>query len=283
MENFHSLQRLKSYYTDVWTPGRQTLISKLSRIKEDIQNQAQMYSAGCISYVTIGILSGTFAIAAVMADSCELEVMALVLRMMGTVAGILSGAASLFHGIVKIVVIKVKCHFAHSLIEKHEETCEKMKYFLNILKEEIAIFKSEIRTHYGFETSQLKEEVTRAGGVVTLGMKIDDLVTTSKAADAYRKTGSSDEIVKIFSIGETLDELLPSSVKDVSNGSVKVSTIVLSTLTVIGMIVDIVSLVWNILKLTRMEKGLLCPEAEKLDNVIRVLQKEYDLMKKCFD
>ena len=283
MENFHSLQRAKSYYTDVWTPGRQTLISKLSRIKEDIQNQAQMYSAGCISYVAIGILSGTFAIAAGMADSCELEVMALVLRIMGTVAGILSGAACLFHGVVKIVVIKVKCHSAKSLLEKHEETCEKMKYFLNILKEEIAIFKSEIKTHYGFETSQLKEEVTRAGGVVNLGVNIEDLVTTSKAADAYRKTGSSEEIVKIFSVGETLDELLPSSVKDVSSGSVKVSTKVLSTLTAIGMIVDIVSLVWNVLKLTRMEKGMLCPEAEKLDNVIRLLQRECDLMKNCFD
>lgn len=272
----------KSFYVETWAPERGNILRDLISIRDDIQAQRLRYSIGCISYVTIGLLSGSLALAGIMADSCAMEPLALVLTMVGLVTGILSGGSGLILGVIKIVVIKRKCALAMTCLEKHEETCKKMKAKLNVVKKEIDTFKAEIRAHNDFDTSQLKEEIKRAGSSVSLVFKIDDLVSTSKAAEAYRITGKTDKIVELFNIGDALDDLLPSALKDVSEESASISTEVLSTVAAIGILIDIGSLIWNVLEFTRLRKGMLCDEAESLNKVIVSLQREYDVLERCF-
>lgn len=107
-------------------------------------------------------------------------------------------------------------------------------------------------------------------------------MTTSKAAEAYRITGNKDKIVELFKIGDALDDLLPTALKDVSEESATISTEVLSTVAAIGILIDIGSLIWNVLEFTRLRNGMLCNEAESLNKVIVSLQREYDVLERCF-
>lgn len=247
MENIDVYMDAKSFHTETWAPERGNILRDLISIRDDIQKQRLRYSLGCISYVTIGLLSGSLALAGIMADSCAMEPLALVLTMVGLVTGILSGGAGLILGRMKIVVIKRKCALAMACLEKHEETCKKMKAKLKAVKKNIDAFKADIRAHNNLDTSQLKEEIKCSAGSMPLAFKIDDLVTTSKAAEAYRKTGNKDKIVELFKIGDALDDLLPTALKDVSEGSATISTEVLSTVAAIGILIDIGSLIWNVL------------------------------------
>lgn len=194
MENIDVYMDAKSFHTETWAPERGNILRDLISIRDDIQKQRLRYSLGCISYVTIGLLSGSLALAGIIADSCAMEPLALVLTMVGLVTGILSGGAGLILGGMKIVVIKRKCALAMACLEKHEETCKKMKAKLKAVKKNIDAFKADIRAHNNLDTSQLKEELKCSAGSVPLAFKIDDLVTTSKAAEAYRKTGNKDKI-----------------------------------------------------------------------------------------
>lgn len=283
MENIDVYIDAKSFHTETWAPERGNILRDLISIRDDIQKQRLRYSLGCISYVTIGLLSGSLALAGIMADSYAMEPLALVLTMVGLVTGILSGGPGLILGGMKIVVIKRKCALAMACLEKHEENCKKMKAKLNTVKKEIDAFKADIRAHnYNLDTSQLKEEIKCSAGSVLLAFKIDDLVTTSKAAEAYRITGNKDKIVELFKIGDALDDLLPIALKDVSEESATISTEVLSTVAAIGILIDIGSLIWNVLEFTRLRNGMLCNEAESLNKVIVSLQREYDVLERCF-
>lgn len=239
MENIDVYMDAKSFHTETWAPERGNILRDLISIRDDIQKQRLRYSLGCISYVTIGLLSGSLALAGIMADSCAMEPLALVLTMVGLVTGILSGGAGLILGGMKIVAIKRKCALAMACLEKHEETCKQMKAKLNTVKKNIDAFKADIRAHNNLDTSQLKEEIKCSAGSVPLAFKIDDLVTTSKAAEAYRITGNKDKIVELFKIGDALDDLLPTALKDVSEESATISTEVLSTVAAIGILIDI--------------------------------------------
>lgn len=278
MENIDVYIDAKSFHTETWAPERGNILRDLISIRDDIQKQRLRYSLGCISYVTIGLLSGSLALAGIMADSYAMEPLALVLTMVGLVTGILSGGAGLILGGMKIVVIKRKCALAMACLEKHEENCKKMKAKLNAVKKEIDAFKADIRAHNNLDTSQLKEEIKCSAGSVPLAFKIDDLVTTSKAAEAYRITGNKDKIVELFKIGDAL----PIALKDVSEESATISTEVLSTVAAIGILIDIGALIWNVLEFTRLRKGMLCNEAESLNKVIVSLQREYDVLERCF-
>lgn len=172
----------KSFHTETWAPERGNILRDLISIRDDIQKQRLRYSLGCISYVTIGLLSGSLALAGIMADSYAMEPLALVLTMIGLVTGILSGGAGLILGGMKIVGIKRKCALAMACLEKHEETCKKMKAKLKAVKKNIDAFKADIRAHNNLDTSQLKEEIKCSAGSVPLAFKIDDLVTTSKSS-----------------------------------------------------------------------------------------------------
>lgn len=278
MENIDVYMDAKSFHTETWAPERGNILGDLISIRDDIQKQRLRYSLGCISYVTIGLLSGSLALAGIMADSCAMEPLALVLTMVGLVTGILSGGAGLILGGMKIVVIKRKCALAMACLEKHEETCKQMKAKLNTVKKNIDAFKADIRAHNNLDTSQLKEEIKCSASGVPLAFKIDDLVTTSKAAEAYRITGNKDKIVELFKIGDAL----PIALKDVSEESATISTEVLSTVAAIGILIDIGSLIWNVLEFTRLRNGMLCNEAESLNKVIVSLQREYDVLERCF-
>jgi hypothetical protein len=63
---------------------------------------------------------------------------------------------------------------------------------------------------------------------------------------------------------------------------VKLSAKVLSVITTIGIIVDLGSLVTNAVDLSDMQKGKLCNEAKKLEELINTLQSEYDSLVELF-
>lgn len=75
---------------------------------------------------------------------------------------------------------------------------------------------------------------------------------------------------------EINQKIVSSAFKDVSKGVTLLSTKTLAALAAIGVIVDLVFLISDAVDLSKIKKGKLCSEAEKLQNVIERMQGEYD-------
>lgn len=89
-------------------------------------------------------------------------------------------------------------------------------------------------------------------------------------------TGNVNEASNVIEIGKVLDKIVPSAFKDVSKGVTLLSTKTLAALAAIGVIVNLVFLISDALDLSKINKGKICSEAEKVQNVIERMQGEYD-------
>lgn len=80
----------------------------------------------------------------------------------------------------------------------------------------------------------------------------------------------------------TFEDIVPSAFTDVAKGVSKLSTEALSVLAAMGIVLDLWSLISSPADLSKFNKGLLCDEAEKLQKVIKEMQKEYDDLTESF-
>ncbi|XP_056008129.1 apolipoprotein L3-like [Ostrea edulis] len=282
MEKFKSFKAAKTYFSDTWAPERKRVITELTSIKDEVQRQAKIHSIGSITYSSVGLVGGGLAIAGIVTAPFTFGA-SLGLTVAGIAAGVTSGVAGVAHGVVKIGIVKSKCNEAKTSLENHNTSSKKMKRLVGELMEQVDEFKLKIKGKNEFEISQIWDGMKRTGGAVMLARGISELVVNSRAADVYRIAGNTDEVARILSLSSELGDLVPSAMKDVSKGAAKLSAEALSVLVAIGIVIDLGSLIYNAVDLSKMEKGKLCSEAEKLEKVIKNLEEEYDVLSNCFD
>ncbi|XP_056008125.1 apolipoprotein L3-like [Ostrea edulis] len=282
MEKFKSFKAAKTYFSDTWAPERKRVITELTSIKDEVQRQAKIHSIGSIMYSSVGLVGGGLAIAGIVTAPFTFGV-SLGLTVAGIVTGVTSGVAGVAHGVVKFGIVKSKCNEAKTSLENHNTSSKKMKRLVGKLMKEVDEFKLKIKGKNEFEISQIWDGMKRTGSAMMLARGISELVINSRAADVYRIAGNTDEVARILSLSSELGDLVPSAMKDVSKGAAKLSAEALSVLVAIGIVIDLGSLIYNAVDLSKMEKGKLCSEAEKLEKVIKNLQEEYDVLSKCFD
>ncbi|XP_062606254.1 apolipoprotein L3-like [Saccostrea cucullata] len=277
MENKDSFKNARKYFKS-WAPERRRVLMELKKIRDEIQQQAKNHSIGNIAYSIFGLIGGILSIAGIAMAPVTFGT-SFILTMTGIATGVTSGVAGLTHGVVKIGIVKKHCNQAKAHLEKHETTCKEMKRLIKLL--ELAT-DPKINDSNTLEISQVCQGVKQAGSIAALGKRIFDLVEKTSALGVHRITGNADEVARLLRLGTALDDIAPTAAKSVSKGVTKLSTEALSTLAAIGIIIDLGSLIWNAVDLSKIEKGQLCAEAEKLQKVIEQMQREYDVLKECF-
>lgn len=269
-----SFQEAKRHFINCWEPERRRVLQDLEAIKNEIQEQERIFSIGSITYSSVGIVGGVLTVAGVAAPFTFGVSLAFVVA--GAATGVVSGLASTTHGFVKIGIIMKQCSNAKESLRKHQSTCIEMGKLVKILKSEIKL----LRNRYRFKSSHKREFGAQMKRVANLPKPIAELVLRSKAAHVYRTSGKVDEAAKVLNLGKVLDDMVPSFLKDVSiNGGTKLSTKAVSALAVVGILVDLFSLILDAKDVHSIEKGELCSNAKKLQDVIDQMKDEYDYWK----
>lgn len=281
MEHLDSFVKARNFYDETWAPERREVLNELEIIRDEIQRQAKIHSIGSITYSSVGLIGGGLAIAGIITAPFTFGA-SLGLTVAGIATGVTSGVAGVTHGAVKFGIVKKHINNAKTNLEKHEKSGKEMKSLLKLLKQDIQTIEANIQDCKELKASYLGESLIGIGGATGVATGIVNLVNNSKAVDVYRITGNVDEVARVLSIGTALDDIVPSALKDVSKGVTKLSTEALSVLAAIGIVIDLGSLIWNAVDLSKFNKGQLCSEAEKLQKVIEQMQHEYDVLTKCF-
>ncbi|XP_062617140.1 apolipoprotein L3-like [Saccostrea cucullata] len=244
-----SFRKARNHFA-TWAPERLRVLEELRTIRDEIQEQARIQSIGNITYSSVGLIGGGLAIAGIVTAPFTFGT-SLALTVAGVATGVTSGVAGVTHGVVKIGIVKKQCNQAKASLEKHDTTCKEMKRLVTLLQKDI---EKCMRDGNALKISQVGQGVKQAGSAAILGKGIYKL----------------------------LDDIFPSAMKNVSKGVTKLSTEALSALAAVGIIIDLGSLIWNAVDMSKIEKGQLCAEAEKLQKVIEQMQHEYDVLKECF-
>ncbi|XP_052674987.1 apolipoprotein L3-like [Crassostrea angulata] len=281
MEHLDSFVKARNFYDKTWSPERRKVLKELEIIRDEIQRQAKIHSIGSITYSSVGLVGGGLAIAGIITAPFTFGA-SLGLTVAGIATGVTSGVAGVTHGAVKFGIVKKQCNNAKMNLENHDKHCKEMKSLLELLKQDIETIEASIKDYNELKTSYFGEGLKQVGGVTGVAKGVVNLVNNSKAVDVYRITGNVDEVARVLSIGTALDDIVPSALKDVSKGVTKLSTEALSVLAALGIVIDLGSLIWNAVDLSKINKGQLCSEAKKLQKVIEQMQHEYDVLTKCF-
>lgn len=237
-----SLQKAKNYFTRDWGVGRKNAIKKMAKIRDEIQEQARIFSIGSITYSSVGLVGGGLTVAGIITAPFTFGV-SLGLTVAGIATGVTTGIASITHGATKFKKVKKLCEEATKTLQEHNISCEKM---MNILKE-------------------LKKEVEKE--------KEKNNSVTERQNDTTR-------MIKLVT---ALADIIPSAIKDVSQGVAKVSTEFMSVLVAVGIVVDLGTLIYYADDLSNFNQGDLCSEAKKIQDVIKEMEREYDEIAKLFE
>lgn len=281
MEYLDSFANARHFYDETWATERREILKELESIRNEVQRQATIHSIGSITYSSVGLVGGGLAIAGIITAPFTFGV-SLGLTVAGVATGVTSGVAGVTHGAVKTGIVKKQCNNAKTSLENHDKHCKEMKRLLELLKQDIETIKASINESNELKCSNFGQGLKQIRGVAGVAKGIANLVKHSKAVDVYRITGNVDEVARVLSIGTALDDIVPSALKDVSKGVTKLSTEALSVLAAIGILIDLWSMYWSAAELSKFNKGQLCSEAEKLQNVIDQMQHEYDVLTQCF-
>ena len=284
MANLDSYKNAKNYLK-IWIPERQMVINHLKSVQDEIQRQNKNFCIGNVTFSSVGLVGGALGVAGIAASPVTFGT-SLVLTMAGVATGLTSGLANLTHGLVKMKSEFKQIKNTKTSLEKHCETTKEMNELLILLKMDIESIKAELRElreDYTVKMSHIKDGVLEMGSAVGVGKSIANLVVSAKAVEAFRITSSVDEVAKVLSLGPELNKIVPSALKDVSNGVSKLSSEALSVLAALGIIIDLGTLLSNAYRLKRFKKGRLCNEAGKLQEVINKMQLEYEMLATLFE
>lgn len=284
VEHMDSVGKAQHFFDEKWAPERRRILKDLKSIKDEVQRQATVQSIGSITYSSVGIVGEGLVIAGIITAPFTLGV-SLGLTAAGLATELTSGVAGVIHGAVKFGIVIRQCKNAKTSLMKHNDSCVKMRLLLELLKRDIKSIEKSIVVCHEMKNSysSIGKELAKLGlGVVGVVKNAKDLVDISKAVNLYRIVGSVDEVDRLLSIGKVLDDMLPSVFKDVSNGNTKLSTPTSSVLAAVGILIDVICLIWNAFNLSKFKKGSLCSEAEKLQSIIEQMQQEYDVLTQFF-
>lgn len=212
-------------------------------VRDSIQEQARRQSIGNITYSSVR-LGGGLAIAGIITAPYTFGA-SLGLTIAGISAGAASGVASVTHGAVKFGIVKTQINNAKESLDKHSESCKEMVRLIGQLQKDIKTIEENMK---------------------------NDMM--SHGTNVVR--------VRVVKSGTTLVDIVPSAFTDVAKWVSKLSTEALNVLAAMGIVLDLWSLISSSTDLSKFNKGLLCDEAEKLQKVIKEMQKEYDDLTKRF-
>lgn len=269
---FETSSEEKKEYFEKWAAERRRVIEDLKEIKDEIQNKARNHSIGSAVYSGIGTAGGGMVIVGFLALPVTFGT-SLGLIAAGTSTELLSGVLGFGHGIFKNSSIKKLCKKARSSLKTHHENCMKMK---RTLKTEAKMFDSRPKLDISHE-NQSKTQRERAK---TLVKPLLNSVKSSKAFFTYQTTESKEEATKVMDPEKSLDDMIPSYVKEVTfQNSSNVPREGLAALAALGVITNLFSLFEDISELTSDE---LCVEAQKIQDIIEQMEYEYDVMQEYY-
>lgn len=280
IESIESYVKAKEYFQKIFAPERMKVINKLISFRDDIQKEALIQKIGSVTYSSVGIVGGGLIIAGIIAAPFTFGV-SLGLSVAGGAASISSGVAGVTHHIVKQKKVKSKLVDAQTSLQDHDKSCLKMSTLLFPLKRDIDRLRDEIIAIQQSRSEHDSDHENRnapriAHGVKTLDGSFRTLNVNVLASN--RKFFS-----ELLIMGKTIENILPPSVSTAAKGAATIGTKAFGTLAAVGIIIDLGTLILDAVDLAKIEKGKLCDEAEKLDNLITTMQNQYADLSKCFD
>lgn len=84
-------------------------------------------------------------------------------------------------------------------------------------------------------------------------------------------------------MGKTIEDVLYPSVSIAAKGDAEIRAMTVGTMTAVGILVHLETLISDAVDLANIEKGKLCDEAEKLNILITTMQKQYADLSNCFE
>ncbi|XP_062577311.1 uncharacterized protein LOC134239163 [Saccostrea cucullata] len=272
-----TLEEARQYYTDIWSPERRRVIAHLTEIRDTVQSHAKSHFHGSIRYIGFGVLGGGLSIASIATAPFTLG-LSLSLNMAGIATGLSSGVVGLAHDVKKTKTIKEKCYDAKCCLDNHTEVSSIMMDMIR----ELCDIETEIRNGGDLEFSFMIEQFNQVVGGVSAFRRTDNLIKHYRAINMYRLSGNSDEVARILGLSDLMNDLIPATFKDVSGSVAQLSTKVVSVVAICALAKDVICLYRSVSDLSDMENGTLCKEAEKLDQIIKILQREYDILSGLF-
>lgn len=256
------------------------VINELISLRDDIQKEARIQKIGSVTYSSVGIVGGGLIIAGIIAAPFTFGG-SLALSVAGGAATVSSGVAGVTHNIVKEKKVKSRLVDAQTSLQEHDKNCLKMSTLLVPLKRDIDRLRDEIiaiqQSRSEHDTDPENRNTTR----IVHGVKT--IIGSFRTLNVNALASNSKFFLQIQKIGETLKNVFPSSVSTAAKGATTIGTKVLGTLAAVGILVDLGILISDATALAKIEKGKLCDEAEKLDNVIKTMQNQYACLSKCFE
>lgn len=280
MEHIESYVKAKKYFQKTFAPERMKVINELISIRDDIQKEARIQKIGSVTYSSVGIVGGGLIIAGIVAAPFTAGG-SLALSVAGGAATFSSGVAGVTHNIVKEQKVKSKLVDAQTSLHEHDKNCSKMSTLLVPLKRDIDRLRDEIIAIQQSRSEHDTDPENRNAERIVDGVKT--IIGSFRTLDVRALASNSKFFLQIQKIGETLKNVVPPSVSTAAKGAATIGTKALGTLAAVGILVDLGILISDATDLAKIEKGKLCDEAEKLDNVITTLQNQYACLSQCFE
>lgn len=280
MEHIESYVKAKEYFQNTFAPERMKVINELISLRDDIQKEARIQKIGSVTYSSVGIVGGGLIIAGIIAAPFTFGG-SLALSVAGGAATISSGVAGVTHNIVKEKKVKSKLVDARTSLQEHDKKCSKMSTLLVPLKRDIDRLRDEIIAIQQSRSEHDSDPENRNATRIVHGVKT--IIGSFRTLNVSALASNSKFFLQIQKIGETLKNVFPPSVSTAAKGAATIGTKALGTLAAVGILVDLGILISDATALAKIEKGKLCDEAEKLDNVITTMQNQYACLSKCFE
>lgn len=132
------LQKACEYYSNHWSIERKEVLHKLREVSYYIEEQAKIRSIRNIAHSSVGF-GGFLAIGGIITAPFTFGV-SLGLTVAGIATSVTSGISGVNHMTLKLAIIKNQLNNAKEILQKHEESCRKMKKLLEAIDKHRAAF-----------------------------------------------------------------------------------------------------------------------------------------------
>lgn len=249
-----------------WIQERNEVIVKLKTFQDEIQVLAKNYAIGKTAYAGVGLVGGGIAVAGLVLAPWFFGPAAIAAAV-GAGAGVVGGAADITHGKIKYDKVKTLCKNSENELKKHDEKGKELEKVIEKIKKLIIDTKERMK-ETGYVLTKAKGAVKMAG----TGLKAAGMVKNGKAAAVFHATHDAAEATKALKIGKYMNKVIPGAAKEVAYGVTKLSKGALRTLTAVGIVIDVGTIIFSVRDLSNFSDGELCEEAKRIKEVIDDLE-----------
>lgn len=255
MEEISSFKAVKITFKEVYAFILLEVIKDLSTLRDEIQEVVVIQKAGSVTYTMFGILGEVIALGGVIANP---------LGTVGVGLWMFSSALGILHENVKLNIIRKKFEYAEKSLKKYNKTSLAMKEHLSSIERDIQLLREKIRD--SIDVNQSENALLRLNQIADVLRKIETYTTADERKE---------DNLALFK--DSLDGVL-STAASVTRSSTKA----FGSVTALGMILNLRSLILDVDDLLDFDNNRLCAEADKLDCVITQLQCISDDLSACF-